>query len=148
MFGYLVILFTVLPAVELALLIHVGTYIGAANTILLIIATGVAGAYLARLQGFLVVQRIQSSLNKGALPTDDMLDGLMIFAGGIVLLTPGFITDALGFLLLIPLTRSLIKHWVHHRLQIHVSGHKTPGSTGPYQRRDRRLDAEDAEFYD
>ena len=109
MFGYLVLLFTVVPAVELILIIKVGEVIGAVNTLFFIIFTGVLGAYLARLQGFLLFQKINDNLNRGVMPTDEMLDGLMILLGGIVLLTPGFITDFMGFLLLIPLTRSLIK---------------------------------------
>ncbi len=109
MFGYLVLLFTLVPAVELALLIKVGTHIGAINTLMLIILTGLIGATLARLQGLLILERIQEQLDRGLMPTEEMLDGLMIFAGGIVLLTPGFVTDALGLILLIPLTRSMIK---------------------------------------
>ena len=109
MFGYLVLLFTLVPAVELMLLIEIGGHIGAGNTILIIILTGVLGAYLARLQGFLVLQKIQNDLNSGIMPNSEMIDGLMILVGGIVLLTPGFITDLFGLLLLIPWTRSLIK---------------------------------------
>lgn len=109
MFGYLVLLFTVLPAIELVLLIEIGSNIGAGNTLFIIIFTGVLGAYLARLQGFLVLRKIRDSLNQGIMPNAELMDGLMILVGGIVLLTPGFITDAFGFLLLIPLTRTVIK---------------------------------------
>jgi UPF0716 protein FxsA len=109
MFGYLVVLFTLVPALELYLLIHVGSSIGAGNTILIIIMTGIWGAYLARLQGFLVIQKIQTNLNKGAMPSSELIDGVMILVGGILLLTPGFMTDAFGFLLLVPFTRALIK---------------------------------------
>jgi UPF0716 protein FxsA len=109
MFGYLILLFTILPACELALLIKVGTHIGVVNTLLILVLTGVLGAYLARLQGFLILQKIQNNLNQGVMPSAQLIDGLMILVGGIVLLTPGFITDMLGFLLLIPWTRSLIK---------------------------------------
>ena len=109
MFGYLVLLFTLVPAIELALLIEIGGAIGAGNTILIIILTGALGAYLARLQGFLILQKIQKDLNQGIMPSSEMIDGLMILVGGITLLTPGFITDAFGILLLIPWTRFLIK---------------------------------------
>lgn len=109
-------LFTIVPAVELAVLIKVGTYIGVGSTLFLIILTGVLGAALARLQGFAVYLNIQTSLNEGRMPTEEMLDGLMILIGGIVLLTPGFITDTLGFLLLIPWTRRLIKIWLRRHL--------------------------------
>ena len=117
MFGYLILLFTLVPAIELMLLIEVGGAIGAGNTILIIVFTGVLGAYLARLQGFLVFQKIQNDLNRGVMPNSEMIDGLMILVGGIVLLTPGFITDALGFLLLIPWTRLLIKKWFTKRFE-------------------------------
>ncbi len=109
MFGYMIIFFTVVPALELAVLIKVGGYIGVGNTLTIIILTGVMGAYLARLQGFLVLQEIQEKLSQGQMPSTQLLDGLMILVGGLVLLTPGFITDVMGFILLIPWTRALIK---------------------------------------
>ena len=117
MFPYLLLLFTVVPAVELMILIEVGTYIGSLNTILLIVLTGILGASLARLQGFIVIRKIQTSLNAGNLPSAELLDGLMILVGGIVLLTPGFVTDAIGFMLLIPLTRALIKKLVRGKME-------------------------------
>lgn len=109
MFIILLFLFTILPALELFLLIKVGTYIGALNTISIIILTGVTGAALARYQGFIVISRIQNELAKGNLPNSELFDGALILAGGILLLTPGFITDILGLVLLFPLTRALFK---------------------------------------
>ncbi len=117
MFGYLILLFTILPALELALLINVGGHIGMGNTLTIIILTGVIGAYLARLQGFFVLKKIQESINQGQMPSSQLLDGLMILAGGIFLLTPGFITDATGFLLLIPWTRSLLKMVIKRKFE-------------------------------
>lgn len=117
MFIYLVLLFTVLPALELAILIKIGTQIGASTTIMIIILTGIWGAYLARMQGFIILQKIQNNLNKGVMPSSELMDGLMILVGGIVLLTPGFITDTIGFLLLIPITRSLIKIFLQKRFE-------------------------------
>ena len=117
MFGYLIILFTILPALELALLIKVGTHIGVGNTLLIILSTGILGAYLTRLQGFRVLQKIHDDLNHGIMPNDQLMDGMMILAGGILLLTPGFITDFLGLLMLIPWTRALIKKWLNWKLQ-------------------------------
>lgn len=146
MFGYLILLFTILPAIELALLIHIGTYLGAPNTILVIIFTGVLGAYLARLQGFLVIRNIQRQLEQGKMPTEEMLDGLMIFVGGIVLLTPGFITDLLGFLLLIPWTRLLIKTLIRKKFDttIHKEDPSAHQSNSTYKLHDN---ADDADFY-
>ena len=112
--GYLIILFTILPALELALLIKVGSHIGALNTILIVIGIGVIGAAIARYEGFRVLMKVQDSLQRGIMPSAELLDGFMILAGGIALLTPGFITDVLGLLLLFPVTRVGIK-WLLRR---------------------------------
>jgi len=117
MFVYMILLFTLLPAIELAILIKVGSHIGAINTMMIIIITGVTGAYLARFQGFLVLNKIQTSLNQGIMPSSELMDGLMILVGGILLLTPGFVTDILGIFLLIPLTRSLIKYLLRNKFE-------------------------------
>lgn len=146
MFTYLILLLTIVPALELALLIKVGSHIGAVNTIILILLTGAAGAYLARLQGFLVLTRIQQSLRQGELPTDEMINGILILVGGILLLTPGFITDAFGFLCLIPFTRDLIKIWVKRQFRLMTEREET-STAGPAIKR-RRSDVEDAEFHE
>jgi len=117
MFFYFVLLFTVLPALELAVLIKVGTYIGVGNTLFIILSTGIAGAYLARMEGFSVIRSIQESLSQGRVPAEEVLDGFMILCGGLMLLTPGFITDTLGFMLLIPLTRRVIKLLVRKKIE-------------------------------
>lgn len=115
--GYLILLFTILPALELALLIKVGSHIGAFNTILIVILTGAVGAVLARYEGFRVLTKIQDSLQKGIMPSTDLLDGMMILAGGVALLTPGFITDILGLLLLFPVSRAGIKWLLRRKFQ-------------------------------
>lgn len=112
MFLKLLVLFTIVPLTELALLIEVGQKIGLTNTIVLVILTGFLGAALARSQGFEIIQRIQSELSQGQLPADSLIHGAFILAGAILLLTPGIITDILGFTLLIPLTRSLLKAYL------------------------------------
>ncbi len=108
--------FTLIPVVEIYLLIKIGGHIGALNTVVLVVATGFAGAYLARLQGMQTMFRVRSSLQQGVMPTEDLLDAVLIFAAGIVLLTPGFITDISGLLLLIPETRLLFKRYLKKRL--------------------------------
>ncbi|NIQ95948.1 MAG: FxsA family protein [Desulfuromonadales bacterium] len=122
MFIRLLILFTIVPVVEIYILIKVGTTIGAAPTIALIILTGFAGAWLARTQGLDILRRIQISMNAGRMPAEEMIDGAMILAGGVLLLTPGLATDLLGFSLLVPLTRSWLKKWLKlwlgHRIEI------------------------------
>ncbi|MFO7576426.1 MAG: FxsA family protein [Pelovirga sp.] len=117
MFIKLLILFTFIPIIEIYVLIEAGRQIGAGATIALVILTGVAGAYLARSQGFQLLQRIQNDLQQGRVPAEEIFDGAMILAGGMVLLTPGFCTDLLGFCLLTPLTRRYFKQWLRHWME-------------------------------
>lgn len=105
----LLILFTIVPLVELYLLIEVGRIIGTWPTVLIVAATGFFGVLLARSQGLRVLYRLQGDLHDNVLPGEELFDGVCILLGGAVLLTPGLLTDALGFALLFPLTRALIK---------------------------------------
>jgi len=104
--------FTLIPFVELYLLIEVGTMIGALNTLALVVLTGFVGAYLARIQGMQTMFRVRSNLQQGIMPTEDLVDALLIFVAGVVLLTPGFITDLAGLLILLPATRVHIKRFM------------------------------------
>lgn len=117
MLGYLILLFTLVPIMELALLIKIGQYIGVFYTLTLVIVTGVLGAILAREQGFRTLKKIESEINLGVMPSEQILDGVLILCGGILLLTPGLITDIIGFLVLIPLTRDLIKQWLKKKIK-------------------------------
>lgn len=112
MFIRLAFLFTVIPLIELALLIEVGQHIGVFNTIAIVILTGLLGAALARSEGFAVITRIQSEMARGELPGDSLIEGGLILAGAMLLLTPGLLTDALGFALLLPLTRPFFRNLV------------------------------------
>lgn len=112
MFLILFLLFTALPALELFLLIEVGQILGTLNTILLIIATGVVGASLAKSQGMAILSKIQIEMSKGLLPAKELLSGLCVFASGLLLITPGVVTDIVGLLLVIPLTRTLFVAWL------------------------------------
>lgn len=112
MFIRLLIIFTIVPIIELYVLIEAGRQIGLGATIAMIMLTGIAGAYLARSQGFNIINRIQNELNNGTLPAEELFDGAMILAGGLLLLTPGFCTDLFGFFLLTPATRSVMKIWL------------------------------------
>jgi UPF0716 protein FxsA len=109
MFFRLFLIFVTVPLVELALLIKVGTYIGTFNTVLIVILTAAAGAYMARLEGIGVMYRIQENLAHGVFPADELISGLMILVAGVLLLTPGFLTDILGFLMVFPPSRESIK---------------------------------------
>jgi UPF0716 protein FxsA len=106
---YLLALFIGVPLLELALLIKIGSAIGTVNTLLIVVGTGVAGAAFARSQGFAILQRIQADLEAGHLPADDIVNGACVLAGGLLLLTPGLLTDATGFALLLPPSRELLK---------------------------------------
>ena len=110
--------FTIIPVVEIYLLIQIGTIFGALTSIALVIVTGFLGAYLARIQGLQTLFRIQKSLREGQMPSGELLDALLIGIAGLVLLTPGFLTDACGFLLLIPNTRTAIKQWLHRQIEV------------------------------
>lgn len=119
----LVILFTVLPLVELWLLIRVGQHIGAGPTVLLVVGTGVVGAALARREGLRVLGRIQAELNAGRLPADRMIDALLVLVAGILLVTPGILTDIVGFILLIAPLRRPVRSFLkkQFRAGLHVT---------------------------
>ncbi|ARI76820.1 FxsA family protein [Halobacillus mangrovi] len=112
MFRWLLLFILIVPALEIGLLIWAGNWLGPWWVILLIIFTGVLGAWLAKQQGLETIRNVQNSMSMGQVPQDALLDGACILVGGAVLLTPGFITDAIGFLLLIPATRSPLKRLI------------------------------------
>ncbi len=107
MFLKLFLIFAVIPVLELYFLIKIGGEIGALSTILIILATATLGAYLTKSQGFKVFANIRSAINERRIPANELLQGLFVLAGGLTLLTPGFITDILGITMLIPATRAL-----------------------------------------
>ena len=108
MFGILVLLFTVIPAIEIYLLINIGGARGGLNTILVVITTGIVGAALAKSQGLAIINKIQTDIGTGQLPADQIIHGLLVFGGGLLLLTPGFLTDILGLSMVIPGSRHII----------------------------------------
>jgi UPF0716 protein FxsA len=107
--------FTLIPIMELYLLIKIGHYIGAFATVLLVIGTGFLGAYLARLQGFRTLMRIKESVYRGESPAEEMVDAMLIFVAGVVLLTPGLLTDIAGLMLLMPEPRTRFKRWLRKK---------------------------------
>jgi len=117
----LLILFIGLPALEIYTLIKAGEIIGLTATVMLVLATGIAGAYLARSQGLAILNAIQSEMQQGRMPSAQLLDGLLVLIGGIVLLTPGFWTDCLGFALLLPIGRQhlsrLLRRWLEQKIE-------------------------------
>lgn len=115
--GKLALLFVVVPVLELALLVQMGRWVGLLPTLLLVVATGVTGAWLARSEGVRVLVRVREEVAAGRLPGQAMLDGLAVLVGGAFLLTPGILTDLAGFSLLLPFTRRLIQRRVRSSLE-------------------------------
>ncbi len=108
-FFILLILFVSMPVIELALLYQVAQTISLGPTILLVIITGIVGAALAKHEGLKALQSVQNELAQGRMPTTQLFDGVLILVAGVVLITPGIITDAIGFCLLIPPIRAIVK---------------------------------------
>jgi UPF0716 protein FxsA len=109
-------LFVVVPLLELALLVQVGRWIGLLPTVGIVAATGLLGAWLARTQGLRALTELQAQTARGQMPAQAMLDGAAILVGGIVLLTPGILSDLLGFALLLPPTRHRLQRWAVERM--------------------------------
>lgn len=122
----LLLLFTLVPIAELALLIQLGEAIGLGPTLLLIFATGVVGAWLARREGARSWWEVRRRLSRGELPTDELLGGLMILIAGAFLVTPGVLTDAAGFLLLVRPVRGRLataaRGWLRTRVEAGQGG--------------------------
>ena len=114
----LLLAFTIIPIIEIYLLIEIGSIFGALTAITLVILTGFLGAFMARMQGLQTFFRIQESLREGRMPSGELLDALLIVIAGLVLLTPGFLTDLVGFLLLIPTTRNSIRYWLQRQIKL------------------------------
>ena len=117
MFFRLLLLFTTIPLVEIWLLLEISKRLGVFDTIALVVITGFTGAWLARSQGLQIFRRIQSELQQGHMPSDALIEGLLLLIAGIVLITPGLLTDCAGILLLIPPTRKILIKYVKTRFQ-------------------------------
>ena len=109
------ILFIIIPLVELYVIIAVGEEIGALWTVILVVLTAVAGVNLLRVQGMSTLMRAQRNMAQGAIPAMEMVEGIALAVAGVLLITPGFITDSLGFLLLIPTSRQAIIRYIMAR---------------------------------
>lgn len=117
MLARLLLLFTVIPMVELAILIPLGQWMGTWPTIALILVTGVVGAWLGKRQGLRAWARITDDLSSGKLPSDSLLDGLAVLIACAFLVTPGVLTDVAGMMLLIPPARTPLKKYIKKRFQ-------------------------------
>ena len=123
------LLFVGIPLIELYFLIRVGSVIGALPTIALSILTAVIGGYLVRRQGIAVLMRVREMLGRDELPALEVLDGAVLLVAGLALLLPGFFTDAVGFLLLVPpLRHALIRRYAR---VLPIEGHAIRRGSGP-----------------
>lgn len=104
------------PLIEIALFVVVGGRIGLLATIAIVVVTALSGAALLRLQGLGVIAQARSAAEEGQMPIQPVIDGLFLFAAGLLLLTPGFLTDAIGFLLFVPPLRRALAAWIWRRL--------------------------------
>jgi UPF0716 protein FxsA len=168
-FKYLFLAFTVIPLVELYLLLLIGRHVGALPTVMLVLVTGLIGALLARKEGLRVVRRWQQSLARGRMPEEGILGGLLVLVGGVLLVTPGVLTDVVGFLLLLPPSRRWIARRVRRVLERRIADgtvRVTTFQSGPFPggpfgpppgapfeepptsplRMEHRLEEEDADF--
>jgi len=141
-------LFILIPILEIYLFIQVGSQIGAFKTILLVLFTAITGVALLRRQGLSTLQNVQRQIQAGEMPAASMLEGMLLFFAGALLLTPGFFTDGIGFLLMIPPLRKAIALWLLERSgwivqirtqsdQPHSPRDKPHVIEGEYKRRDQ-----------
>lgn len=140
MLGRLIVLFLLTPAIELALLIQVDRFIGFWATIGLIVVTGIVGSHLARREGLSTWQRLNDRLRRGDLPGAELADGVIILVAGALLITPGILTDVIGFSGLIPFTRRrirrLVMRWFQRKvdqgaMEVQFGVFGGPGTEGP-----------------
>jgi UPF0716 protein FxsA len=127
----LLLLFILVPALELGILMEIGRHLGTLPTLALIVSTGTLGAFLARLQGLSALKAARAQMERGELPAGSLADGVLILVAAALLVTPGVLTDAAGFLLLVPRVRGRIKVALlerfrrsveERRIQVHVAG--------------------------
>ncbi len=131
MFRIFLILFITIPLVEIAILINIGKIIGAGYTIALVIGTAFLGVSLLRIQGISTLAKVQANIKKGQLPATELIEGLILLISGALLLTPGFFTDMLGFLMLVPILRQrLAETFFVNFMKNHINIRQTQTRSG------------------
>jgi UPF0716 protein FxsA len=129
MVGLLIVLFLVVPIVELTLIVAVAGQLGVLPTIGLLLLVSVAGGWLMRREGVGLLNRVRDELGRGELPATGMIDGVLLLVGGALMLTPGFLTDTIGLLLLVPPVRALVRAGLVRRFQRRIEAtFAVPGS--------------------
>ncbi len=142
MFGKLLLLFILVPTAELYLFMKIGSRLGLGPTLAIIIVTAVLGASLTKSQGRRAIEKFQAATTAGRMPAKEAIDGLMILLAGAVLITPGFLTDTVGFLLLLPSFRAIVAGYAGKRLKgkIQVVTPGMPNQSAQEQRPESKLD--------
>ena len=132
MFAVIALVFIVLPMVEITVAIQVAHHIGGLDTIGLLLVFSLAGAWLARQEGASVLRRMRDQLSDGYMPTNELIDAALVFAGGVLLFVPGFVTDVFGLLLLFPPTRAAARNALKRRFRgrVYRLGPGGPASPG------------------
>jgi UPF0716 protein FxsA len=118
---FLVLIFIVLPIAELYVIIQVGHVLGVVNTLALLVLISFAGAWLMKREGLNTWRRAQRQVDAGVVPGRELVDGALILLAGALLLAPGFITDALGLLLLLPPVRAAVRAFTRQRIERRVA---------------------------
>ncbi|MDO8282918.1 MAG: FxsA family protein [Thermodesulfovibrionia bacterium] len=121
MFFPLFFIFIIVPIIEITLLIEVGSRIGTANTIVVLLLTALIGIYMVKLVGLGVMRRMQQNMNEGVSPAEEMVNGMMLLLAGVLFIIPGFFTDAVGLLMVIPFSRNMIKKIARRMIEKKVS---------------------------
>lgn len=135
---WLLAIFIGIPLIEIALFVQIGGEIGLAWTIIIVIATAIAGTMMLRVQGLAVMGRAQDTMKAGEVPVGSLIDGLFLLIAGILLLTPGFLTDFIGFLFFVPAVRQTIGRFLWSRIaqsgSVSINGVRAGGrNRGPQQ---------------
>ena len=138
----LIIFLLLVPLVEIYLLIEIGRVIGALTTVGLCVLTAIAGGILLRFQGLSTMQRAQLSMARGEPPAIELIEGVALLIGGALLLTPGFATDAIGFLCLLPWSRRAVVRLLLARAQVVGQPRRPPGGPGTPDRGGRTIEGE------
>lgn len=128
MFRFLFLLFIAVPIIEIALLIQVSEVIGGFSTIALVIITAILGARLVKQQGVHALRSVQGEMARGQMPAKELFDGLCVVIAGVLLLTPGIMTDVFGFLLLTPMVRAHLASQIMKHATVHVAGYSAQTS--------------------
>jgi UPF0716 protein FxsA len=118
----LVLVFLVMPLIELAVIIKIGAAIGVLDTVGLLVLSSIVGGWLMKREGLGVLRRMQAAVNAGRVPGKELADGALILLGGALMVAPGFVTDILGMLLLLPPVRAVVRAVVRRRIAARVLG--------------------------